>query len=425
MVTPEYDDDKMVITSNKNHKREQPPATMAATAHKLFGNPMPQYLNAITIATNQAIADTGATYIFIMDGVEVENKRLTKKPLIINLPDGRKVKSTHECDINIPGLPCTLTGHIVPTLAAASLIGIRPSCKTGCKVIFDNKKCEVVYKVKVIFRRFKDTSTDLWMLPIPTKGMQTTPGHVAKGTNYILPQPGPCKGRAPHPPTEATEVASKVVNLATFTHSVKTRANKVKFAHQLLCNPKILTLLKAVQKGFLKGCPNFTKKLILKYLNPSPATAKGHMKRPKHGIKSTHPKPPKESGITKIPVISYPPQVEQLEVPKVLIKEQPRPVHATNLPNLIRANGDESFANVFCFGAFSDKNSGIIYHNLMGSFPFMSYDGSVCFFILYHYESNAILGTPSAGLDNISIFEAYKKQCCCLRGGSRTRRIIP
>jgi hypothetical protein len=63
----------------KSHKKEQPPATMAAIACNLFGNPMPQYLNAITIATNQAIADTGATSIFIMDAVEVENKRLTKK----------------------------------------------------------------------------------------------------------------------------------------------------------------------------------------------------------------------------------------------------------------------------------------------------------------------------------------------------------
>ncbi len=146
----------MVVTSNKTNKREQSPATMAATACKLFGNPIPKYLNAIIIATNQAIADTGATSIFIMDGVEVENRRITKKSLIINLPDGRKVKSTHECHINIPGLPCTLTGHIVPTLVVASLIGIRPLCKAGCKVIFDNKKCEVVYKEKVILRGFKD-----------------------------------------------------------------------------------------------------------------------------------------------------------------------------------------------------------------------------------------------------------------------------
>jgi hypothetical protein len=266
-----------------------------------------------------------------------------------------------------------------------------------------------VYKEKVILRGFKDASTDLWTLPIPTKGMQTTPGYVANGANYILPQPGPCEGHAPHPPTEATKEASKVVNLATFTHSVRTRANKVKFAHQFMCNPKILTLLKAVRKGFLKGCPNLTKKLILKYLNPSLATAKGHMKHPRHGIKSTRPKPPIESGITKIPVISYLPQVEQMEVPEILIKEEPRPVHATNIPNLIGDNGNESIATCF-FGAFADKNSGIVYHDLTGSFLFMSYDGSICFFILYHYESNAILGMPITGLDNISIFETYNKQ---------------
>jgi hypothetical protein len=42
-------------------------------------------------------------------------------------------------------------------------------------------------------------------------------------------------------------------------------------------------------------------------------------------------------------------------------------------------------------------------------FPFMLFNGSVCFFFLYHYESNAILATPIAGLDDVSIFNAYKK----------------
>jgi len=63
---------------------------------------------------------------------------------------------------------------------------------------------------------------------------------------------------------------------------------------------------------------------------------------------------------------------------------------------------------VFVFGAFADKNNGIVYHDLTGSFPFMSLDGSICFFILYHYELNSILATPIAGLDDKSIFEAYK-----------------
>jgi hypothetical protein len=71
-------------------------------------------------------------------------------------------------------------------------------------------------------------------------------------------------------------------------------------------------------------------------------------------------------------------------------------------------DSEGSIANVFVFGAFADKNSGIVYHDLTGSFPFMSLDGSVCFFILYHYESNSILATPIAGLDDKSIFEANK-----------------
>jgi hypothetical protein len=63
------------------------------------------HLKVIIIATNQAIADTGGTSIFIMDGVDVENKCIATQPLTINLHDGKKVISTHVCDIRIPGLP--------------------------------------------------------------------------------------------------------------------------------------------------------------------------------------------------------------------------------------------------------------------------------------------------------------------------------
>jgi hypothetical protein len=109
-----------------------------------------------------------------------------------------------------------------------------------------------------------------------------------------LSRPGPCIGRTPHQA------------IAGFTHSIKTRVNTVKFAHQSLCNPKISTMLKAVRKGFLDGCPNINVTLILKYLNPSPATAKGHMKRPRHGIKSTTPGEKATQPNTQIPKITVP-----------------------------------------------------------------------------------------------------------------------
>jgi hypothetical protein len=43
-----------------------------------------------------------------------------------------------------------LMGHIIPSITLASLIGIRILCKAGCKVTFDNKKCEVMYKDNII-----------------------------------------------------------------------------------------------------------------------------------------------------------------------------------------------------------------------------------------------------------------------------------
>jgi hypothetical protein len=155
-----------------------------------------------------------------------------------------------------------------------------------------------------------DPSTDLWMLPIPNGRMWTTPSSVIK-TAPTLPQPGPCIGRAPHPTKDTPDIHPEI-NIAMFTHSVQMQANAVKFAHQLLCNPKISTLLKATRKGFLKGCPNLTERLIVKYLDPSP----GHMKCLHHRIKSTRHKQP-GSKVLQVPIIlPAPPQpVAQVEAP--------------------------------------------------------------------------------------------------------------
>ncbi len=70
---------------------------------------------------------------------------------------------------------------------------------------------------------------------------------------------------------------------------------------------------------------------------------------------------------------------------------------------------DHSIANVFCFGAFADKVTGVVYNDCTGEFPYTSLDGNVCFFVMYHYETNAILATPIPGLDSANILAAYKK----------------
>jgi hypothetical protein len=119
-----------------------------------------------------------------MKGTPAKNLHWADYPITITLPDGSKIVSTHICDITIPGLPTILTGHIIPGITMASLIGIRILCKAVCKVTFDNKKCEGVYKDNIILRGYKDPTTDLWILPLtPNKIAKTTPVEVTISPN--------------------------------------------------------------------------------------------------------------------------------------------------------------------------------------------------------------------------------------------------
>ncbi len=112
--------------------------------------------------------------IFVMEGTPVLNKRIATCPLSVALADGCRVMSTHMCNIELPGLPATLIGHIVSELSFASLFGIRVLTEAGCTVKFDNKKCVVKYNDKTILVSLKDPATDLWTLPIVGPAGKTT-----------------------------------------------------------------------------------------------------------------------------------------------------------------------------------------------------------------------------------------------------------
>ena len=148
------------------------------------------------------------------------------------------------CDITIDGQPTNLTGHILPDLSIASLFDIRVLTDAGCTVTFDKNRCIVLYNGAIILNGAKDPATDLWTLPLGSP-KSTTSHHV---TDMI--------------PPAAPEFADARANIATgiacFTHTVRTKANSIRFAHQSFCSPKISTLLKALRRGYLKGCPNLT-----------------------------------------------------------------------------------------------------------------------------------------------------------------------
>ena len=292
------------------------------------------------LPTKHAIADSGTTQIFVMEGTPVRNKRPTTWPLKVALADGRIVTSTHMCDITIDGLPVMLTGHIIPDLSIALLFGIRVLTEAGCNVTFTRKECIVQYNGKIILRGAKDPTTDLWTLPLGSQDM-TSQFNISK-----LPLAAPVIANA-H--------AHLALQIAFFAHTVRTKANSIRLSHQSLCSLPISSLLKAVKRGYLKGCSNLSAHGVIKYLNPSPATAKGHMKRPRQGIRSTR----------RFETAGMPPARDAGNVASnntISIPDNDDPEDSfDNMPMLVSmhtniiANDHDSDANVFVFAAFTDK----------------------------------------------------------------------
>jgi hypothetical protein len=152
-VNPTDDNDVTVLTSN------------CTTAH---------HNRAMLIKPSHVVANTDAFFVFIMDDTPTNNKWPATHPIQISLPDRRKVTSINICDTTIPKSPITLTGHIVPEMIIASLLGVRILCKAGCVIVFDDKTCCICYRGKLILMGYKDPTSDLWTLPIGQEELWTT-----------------------------------------------------------------------------------------------------------------------------------------------------------------------------------------------------------------------------------------------------------
>ena len=143
--------------------------------------------NKIQISKDLGISDAGSTGHFLQLGTPAKNIRPTNNPISISQPDGGKLESTHECEIDNPQLPqAARTAHIVPGLAHTFLVSIKMLIESGCNVTYDTKHIKVYYVVKVVWTGIRECLTGLWVLPlrqdgeITQKRTQNTDNHTAK-----------------------------------------------------------------------------------------------------------------------------------------------------------------------------------------------------------------------------------------------------
>ena len=124
-------------------------------------------LGATAPKKDEALADSGTTDHFMKEGAPVDNIKPADPPIQIKMPNGVYEKSTHTCELRIPGLPKKLReGHIVPGLSHSSLLSVKKLTRGGCIVIFKDDVCEIYYKKKLVLTGRSMGPGGLWVVPI-------------------------------------------------------------------------------------------------------------------------------------------------------------------------------------------------------------------------------------------------------------------
>ncbi len=180
-----------------------------------------------------------------------------KSPIVVTLPDGSTISSTHTALLNLPELPAAARRcHVFPALSpTGSLLSIGQLCDQGCHALYDKDTVSIFHGNKLILQGLRSPVTRLWMVDL-------SPNNVA-----------------------ATVISNE------------SQAKTVAFLHAALGSPVVSTLIAAIDKGFVDW-PALTTTAVRRNLPTSIATAKGHLDQTRQGQRSTKKKQQQVNAIT-------------------------------------------------------------------------------------------------------------------------------
>jgi hypothetical protein len=139
-----------------------------------------------------------------------------------------------------------------------------------------------------------------------------------------------------------------------------TATDVIQFLHKALFSPSMSTLLTAINNNQLTTRPGMTTENVRKHLLKSIATTLGHQDKTRKNARSTQTTPPIET------------------------ESEPEPDPTTSLPQRTHQ----------VFTAIVDSGTGKIYTDQTGRSLVTPSRGNKYLFVLYDYDSNAILAKP-------------------------------
>lgn len=356
------DDDATIVTDNRS-------STQANGAMEQL------------VPEDEGILDSGASDHFILTNAPKTNVKTATHPIKVTQPDGTTNLSTHTCDLDLPELPihARTNSHIIPGFANASLLSVRRLVDAGCRVIFDMHEARIWYKGRCIMSARRHPKTGLWVLPLANKPTQVQPTLPFELLS-----------------TTSTERTNAVAHNA---YTMRTKQQAMKYIHQCLFSPPIPTLLRAIENKQLQSFPHLSNtKDVRRHLPDAPATAKGHMKKPRKGIRSTRRNHPIQ--------VENDNQLETIPAAQPRSRIRPRPDEPTVISQDEASNKE---INVFCYAAMADKIKGTMYTDVTGALPCRSLEGNLYYLVAYVYDLNAILARPIKDTKSETIVEAFEE----------------
>jgi hypothetical protein len=140
----------------------------------------------------------------------------------------------------------------------------------------------------------------------------------------------------------------------------------ITYLHACCFSPVTDTWLKAIQNGHFATWPSVTEENVRKYLSKFDATSKCHMNPIRQNIRST----------------------------------QPDVDHPAQEPNMVQ----EDKCN-YIYAAVMETNQ--IYTDLTGRFPTTSLSGNTYILILYDYDRNSVLSSPTKNRGDKDMIQAF------------------
>ena len=292
-------------------------------------------------SNNAAFLDSGCTGHFLKIDSHCTERRPTSDGIRVKLPNGSIIRATHTALLDMPQLPLAARqAHIFPDLHNSALVSISQFCDNNFEARFTKLQVQILDGHRVILTGQRDPCTGLWHIPLQMSPTSPTP-------------------------TPSTDTPSPSANNI---HELRTKQNIVQYLHQAAGSPVPSTWIKAIDSGFFTTWPGLTSDLVKKHLPKSLATAKGHLRQERQGLRSTQPSP--------VP-LAIPDPEPNTRTHVVFMK----PIEIT----------------------------GKIYSDQTGRFPLTSSRGNKYIMLVYDVDSNSITTEPLKSRNELELLRAYSK----------------